>query len=127
MPTPAQSSTRPLIRQRRSNHSQFTLEQRYSDNPSNDFHLFYVGRDDVHDILKHVLSRVSISLYLNRPWTRPIWERCRAEDGRDWMLNSGLFRIDHRRAGWRVHAAAALLFATYPWCLWLGERAARKR
>lgn len=27
--------------------------------------MFYVGRDDVHDILKHVLSRVSISLYLN--------------------------------------------------------------
>ena len=26
---------------------------------------FYVGRDDVHDILKHVLSRVSVSLYLN--------------------------------------------------------------
>jgi hypothetical protein len=24
-----------------------------------------VGRDDVHDVLKHVLSRVSISLYLN--------------------------------------------------------------
>jgi hypothetical protein len=30
-----------------------------------DFHLFYVGRDDVHSILKHVLSRVSVSLYLN--------------------------------------------------------------
>jgi len=24
---------------------------------SKDFHLFYVGRDDVHDILKHVLWR----------------------------------------------------------------------
>ena len=32
---------------------------------SKDFHLFYVGRDYVHNILKHVLSRVSISLYLN--------------------------------------------------------------
>ena len=65
MPTPAQSSTRPLIRQRRSNHSQFTLEQRYFDNPSNDFHLFYVGRDDVHEILKYILSRARVSLYLN--------------------------------------------------------------
>ncbi len=74
-----------------------------------------------------VFLATSISLYLNLPWTRPIWERCRAEDGRDWMLNSGLFRIDHRRAGWRVHAAAALLFATYPWWLSLGERAGRKR
>jgi hypothetical protein len=69
----------------------------------------------------------SISLYLNRPWTRPIWERCHAEDGRDWMLNSGLFRIDHRRAGWRVHALSALLFSTYPWWLRLGERDERRR
>jgi hypothetical protein len=44
---------------------QYTLEKSYSANASKDFHLFYVGRDDVHDILKHVLSRVSISLYLN--------------------------------------------------------------
>jgi hypothetical protein len=44
---------------------QFTLEKAYSNNASKDFHLFYVGRDDVHDILKYVLSRVSVSLYLN--------------------------------------------------------------
>lgn len=44
---------------------QFTKEGTYSTNASKDFHLFYVGRDDVHDILKHVLSRVSVSLYLN--------------------------------------------------------------
>jgi hypothetical protein len=69
----------------------------------------------------------SISLYLNRPWTRPIWKACGAQDGRDWMLNSGVFRIDHRRAGARTHVIAALLFATYPLWLRLGERAARKR
>jgi hypothetical protein len=44
---------------------QYTQEKSYSTNASMDFHLFYVGRDDVHDILKHVLSRVSVSLYLN--------------------------------------------------------------
>jgi hypothetical protein len=44
---------------------QYTRESSYSANASKDFHLFYVGRDDVHDILKHVFSRVSISLYLN--------------------------------------------------------------
>lgn len=44
---------------------QYTQERSFSGNASKDFHLFYVGRDDVHDILKHVLSRVSISLYLN--------------------------------------------------------------
>jgi len=45
--------------------AQYTREKAYATNASRDFHLFYVGRDDVHDVLKHVLSRVSVSLYLN--------------------------------------------------------------
>ena len=44
---------------------QYTREKSYSNIASKDFHLFYVGRDDVHNILKYVLSRVSVSLYLN--------------------------------------------------------------
>src|SRR5215475_13092287 len=44
---------------------QFTRERSYAANASPDFHLFFVGRDDVHDILKYVLSRVRTSLYLN--------------------------------------------------------------
>jgi len=43
----------------------YTQEEKYSPNASKDFHLFYVGRDDVHEVLKHVLSRVRTSLYLN--------------------------------------------------------------
>src|SRR3984957_3489755 len=43
----------------------YTQEKVYATKASKDFHLFYVGRDDVHGILKHVLSRVSVSLYLN--------------------------------------------------------------
>ena len=69
---------------------------------------------------------VSVSLYLNRAWTRPIWEACGARDGRDWMLNSGLLRLDHRRAGTATHAAAAALFASYPLFLWLGWRHGRR-
>jgi hypothetical protein len=69
---------------------------------------------------------VSVSLYLNRPWTRPIWEACRAQDGRDWMINSGVLSIDHERAGPRTHAIAAALFAGYPLCLWLGYKHASK-
>jgi hypothetical protein len=44
---------------------QYTQEKVYATAASKDFHLFYVGRDDVHDILKYVLSRVSVSLYIN--------------------------------------------------------------
>ena len=68
----------------------------------------------------------SISLYLNRGWTRGIWRACRAEDGRDWMLNSGVFRFDHRNAGPGTHAVAAAIFATYPLWLWLGHRSGRR-
>jgi len=45
--------------------TRYTLEGTYSSNASDDFHLFFVGRDNVHEILKYVLSRVSVSLYLN--------------------------------------------------------------
>jgi hypothetical protein len=44
---------------------QFTREGVYSNTASKDFHLFYVGRDNVHEILKYVLSRASVSLYIN--------------------------------------------------------------
>jgi hypothetical protein len=43
----------------------YTPEKAYAPDASNQFHLFFVGRDDVHDILKHVLSRTRVSLYLN--------------------------------------------------------------
>ena len=43
----------------------FTREQSFSSNAGKDVHLFYVGRDDVHDILKYILSRITISLYMN--------------------------------------------------------------
>jgi hypothetical protein len=45
--------------------AQFTREGVFATNASKDVHLFYVGRDDVHDILKYILSRATLSLYLN--------------------------------------------------------------
>lgn len=68
---------------------------------------------------------VSIGLYLDQGWTRPVWRLCRAESGRDWMLNSGVTRIDWRAADTRTHAVAAAIFATYPLWLWLGMRGRR--
>lgn len=70
---------------------------------------------------------VSVALYLEQGWTRPLWKACRAESGRDWMLNSGVFRFDWRRAGPRTHVLAALIFATYPLWLVLGYRQGRRR
>ena len=45
--------------------AQYTPEKAFAPDASRDFKLFFVGRDDVHDILKHILSRVTTSLYLN--------------------------------------------------------------
>lgn len=45
--------------------AQYTKERAYSTNASKEVHLFFVGRDDVHDVLKYILSRVSNSLYIN--------------------------------------------------------------
>jgi hypothetical protein len=69
----------------------------------------------------------SISLYLNLRWTKRIWRACRAQDGRDWMINSGVTRFDAERVDWRTHAVAASLFASYPLWLALGERHARRK
>lgn len=65
------------------------------------------------------------ALYANARWIRPFWEACRAETGRDWMLNSGVFRFDHRNVGAPTHALALALFATYPYWLKAGRRLAR--
>ena len=44
---------------------QYLYEGQVSPRASADFRLLYVGRDNVHEALKHVLSRVTVSLYLN--------------------------------------------------------------
>jgi hypothetical protein len=69
---------------------------------------------------------VSIPLYLDRRWTRPIWRACRAASGRDWMLNSGVFGFDHERPSRRTHLVSAAIFATYPAWLYLGYRRGRR-
>jgi hypothetical protein len=69
---------------------------------------------------------ISVGLYLDQGWTRPVWKVCRAASGRDWMLNSGVLRFDWRKAGPRTHRISAAIFATYPLWLWLGMRHARR-
>lgn len=68
---------------------------------------------------------ISIGLYLDHGWTKPVWKLCRARSGRDWMLNSGVLRIDETAVGRPTHVVSALLFATYPLWLWLGMRRPR--
>ena len=65
----------------------------------------------------------SVSLYLNKEWTRWIWEMVGARSGRDWMLNSGVFSFDPTADGPATHAISAAILATYPWWLRTGVRA----
>lgn len=69
---------------------------------------------------------VSVALYLNREWPRPLASAFGARDGRDFMVNSGVLRIDTRHAGRGMHVAAALIFATYPLWLLAGWRHGRR-
>jgi hypothetical protein len=69
---------------------------------------------------------VSVGLYLDQQWTKPIWRACRAESGRDWMINSGVTRFDWRAADAKTHKLAAAMFASYPLWLWLGMRGGRR-
>lgn len=69
---------------------------------------------------------LSIPLYLNQRWTKPFWKMWPASSGRDWMVNSGLLRVDTEKIGPRGHRVAAVLFATYPLWLWLGYRRGRQ-
>lgn len=70
---------------------------------------------------------VSGLLYLDAPVMRPMWEALRSPSGRDWMINSGVLRLDTGRSSVAAHAAAAGLFALYPAWLRLGRRLARTR
>lgn len=68
----------------------------------------------------------SISLYFNLEWTRWIWEMCKAESGRDWMINSGVLHFDHENVTPKGHAISAAIFATYPLWLKLGHKLAER-
>ena len=80
------------------------------------------GRDP-RPVLAAVLAlfwSVSIPLYVNARWTRPLWRVLPYRDGRDFMVNFPGLRVDTRGVGTRTHVLAAGVFATYPLWLWLG-------
>src|SRR5215470_7694570 len=43
----------------------YTAEQAFGPTASPDFRVFYVGRDDVHGVLMHLCTRVSLSVKVN--------------------------------------------------------------
>src|ERR1700728_336982 len=45
--------------------AQYTCEGAFGPTASPDFRVFYVGRDDVHGVLMHLFTRVSLSVKMN--------------------------------------------------------------
>ncbi|BBX75040.1 hypothetical protein H7H78_06320 [Mycobacterium shinjukuense] len=64
----------------------------------------------------------SFGLYHNVPGLGLLWRPFGSQNGRDFMWNSGVFDVDTDKAGWPLHAAAAAIFATYPFFIKLGRR-----
>ena len=69
----------------------------------------------------------SISLYFDLEWVRWIWEMVNAKSGRDWMINSGVFKFDYENVSPKGHAICAGIFATYPLALKLGYKLAERK
>jgi len=69
----------------------------------------------------------SIGLYMDVPGLGFLWRPFRAKGGRDFMINSGVFRCKTESAGWKTHAASAVVFATYPFWLKLGRKIGHAR
>ncbi len=69
---------------------------------------------------------VSLAVYANVPGLRRIWAPFGSRSGREFMLTSGLARVNERRMSAAQHAAALSLFLLYPLWLRLGGALARR-
>ncbi len=71
---------------------------------------------------------VSLALYANLPGLGRLWRPFGSRSGREFMLTSGLARVDESRIAGAQHAGALSLFLLYPLWIRLGSalvRAAR--
>jgi hypothetical protein len=67
----------------------------------------------------------SFALYNNVPGLGVLWRPFSAQNGRDFMWNSGVFGVRTAEMRWPLHAAAGAIFATYPLFIKLGRRLGR--
>ncbi len=70
---------------------------------------------------------VSAALYANAPGLRALWAPFGARSGREFMLTSGLARVDEAAMTPARHALALSLFALYPAWSALGAALIRGR
>jgi hypothetical protein len=68
-----------------------------------------------------------VGTYLDQPWTKRLWRPFGAKSGTDFMLGWPVAHGRRRRRSARTDAVAALIFAGYPLCWWLGWDHGRRR
>jgi hypothetical protein len=68
---------------------------------------------------------VSLALYANVPGLGRLWRPFGSRSGREFMLTSGLARVDERRIAPAQHAGALSLFLLYPLWIRLGSALVR--
>ncbi|MGH3678538.1 MAG: hypothetical protein ACRDU5_22925 [Mycobacterium sp.] len=74
-----------------------------------------------------VVFGASFGLYNNVPGLGVLWRPFRSQNGRDFMWNSGVFRVKTSDISPPMHAVAGGIFATYPFFIKLGRRLGRRR
>jgi hypothetical protein len=70
---------------------------------------------------------ISLALYLEAPGLGAFWKPFGSRNGRDFMLNSGVFHINTAGVGWKTDVVSAAIYSTYPLFLKLGRRLGRRR
>lgn len=78
-------------------------------------------RDVVEAAVLGIFFAGSFGLYNNVPGLGFLWRPFRAQNGRDFMWNSGVFEMNTDELDWPAHATASGIFATYPFFLKLGR------
>ena len=69
---------------------------------------------------------ISLALYLEAPGLGLFWKPFKSKNGRDFMINSGVFHVNTDDAGWKTDVVSAAIYATYPFFLKLGRRLGRR-
>lgn len=69
---------------------------------------------------------ISFALYLEAPGLGMLWKPSGSKNGRDFMVNSGVFRVNPDETGWRTDVVSAAIYATYPLFLKLGRHIGRR-
>jgi hypothetical protein len=84
-------------------------------------------KDKLEKLTLIVFIATSLSLYFELPWVKWMWKMLGSQSGRDWMINSGILRLETKKLSLTSHLKWLSIFLTYPLWFKLGRRLARAK